>query len=66
VDGRVKPGQDGCCLFPKLLDRPATNSQRYTSRLLQGGLVVALATQDPARFEAALDDLKPVLSGGRS
>ena len=35
-------------------------------RLLQGGLVVALATQDPARFEAALDDLKPVLSAGRS
>ena len=30
-------------------------------RLLQGGLVVALATQDPRRFEAALEDLGPLL-----
>jgi AcrR family transcriptional regulator len=44
---------------------PRPRAEKFM-RLLQGGLVVALATQDPARFEAALDDLKPVLSGGRS
>jgi TetR/AcrR family transcriptional repressor of lmrAB and yxaGH operons len=32
-------------------------------RHLQGGLVVSLATRDPRQFEAALDDLRPILSG---
>lgn len=35
-------------------------------RLLQGGLVVALATQDPRRFETALRDLRPLLAGGQT
>jgi hypothetical protein len=28
----VKPGHDGCCPFPKLLDGPAANSRRYKSQ----------------------------------
>jgi TetR/AcrR family transcriptional regulator, lmrAB and yxaGH operons repressor len=39
-----------------------THAERIV-RLIQGGLVVALATRDPQRFEASLDDIRPLLAG---
>ena len=39
-----------------------THAERIV-RLIQGGLVVALATRDPRRFEASLDDIRPLLGG---
>src|ERR1700687_839186 len=44
-------------------DRSARANAERIVRHLQGGLVVSLATRDPRQFEAALNDLRPILSG---
>jgi TetR/AcrR family transcriptional regulator, lmrAB and yxaGH operons repressor len=44
-------------------DRSARANAERIMRHIQGGLVVSLATRDPRQFEAALNDLRPILSG---
>jgi AcrR family transcriptional regulator len=42
-------------------DKRAQQNADRIVRLIQGGLTVALATRDPSRFEASLEDLRPLL-----
>ena len=47
----------------EIADGDAGARAEQAVRLIEGGLIVALATREPKRFEASLQDVRALLSG---